>query len=359
MADYERSRAQRPKSRKEPAASRGEPAQSKKERLEITKDEFEPVQEQMIDMLYYMKLGRALEERLELLYKQGAIPSAIYLGRGQEASEVGTSYALDPGDVIAPTHRDVISQLPRGMSVRLILAQHFGKATSPTRGRGEATYLGDLSKGIITTVSMLPDGYPLSAGAAMAFKYRGEKRVALAYCGEGATAHADFHEAVNFAAVLVLPVIFVVINNQFAYSTPVYKEMRVTDIAQRAECYGIPGIAVDGNDVVEVWKATKAAAARARVGEGATLIEARTMRMRGHAGHDPAKYVPKEMMDEWARRDPIDRLTSRMRELGYVDDAALAEVDARVADEVAEGLKFAQESPLPEPKEVATGVYAA
>src|SRR3972149_8618503 len=204
--------------------------------------------EQLLDIYYYMLLGRAVEERLETLYRQGRIPGAIYLGRGQEACYVGSSCALRSGDVIAPTHRDMMAMLPRGMDVKSIMAQHFGKATGPTRGRGEDNYLGDLTKGIFTTVSMLPDFYPVAAGAALAFQYRGEDRVALAYCGEGASSRGDWHEALNFAAGKNFPVVFFVINNKFAYSTPNEREMKINDVADRASGYGLPGAGVGGDD---------------------------------------------------------------------------------------------------------------
>src|SRR3972149_1577255 len=212
--------------------------------------------EQLLDIYYYMLLGRAVEERLETLYRQGRIPGAIYLGRGQEACYVGSSCALKSGDVIAPTHRDMMAMLPRGMEVKSIMAQHFAKATGPTRGRGEDNYLGDLSKGIFTTVSMLPDFYPVATGAALAFQYRGEDRVALAYCGEGAASRGDWHEALNLASVRALPVVFFVINNQFAYSTPTKKEMRVANVADRAPAYSMPGVIVDGDTALEVYEGT-------------------------------------------------------------------------------------------------------
>lgn len=313
--------------------------------------------EQLMDMYYFMKLGRAGEERLESLYKQGRFPSAVYLGRGQEAVYVGSTAALKDGDVIAPTHRDMIAMLPRGMELKYIFAQHFGKETSPTHGRGEATYLGDLSLGILTTVSMLPDFYPVSAGVALAFKYRGEDRVAMAYCGEGAAERGDWHEALNLAAVENLPVVFMVINNQFAYSTPKEKELKIADIAGRAAGYGIPGTVVDGNDVLAVLEASRTAVDRARAGDGPSLIEAKTMRMRGHAGHDPFDYVPKEKLEEWEKKDPISRFESYLSEQAGIKDPELEEIARRVAEEVDAAVAFAESSPLPEPREVTTGVY--
>lgn len=320
--------------------------------MEISKQEY-------YELYYYMVLGRTMEERLEILYKQGKIPSAIYLGRGQEASEVGTSFALSDGDVLAPTHRDVIAQLPRGMEVKRIFAQHFGKVTSPTRGKGEATYLGDIKLGIFTSISMLPDVYPVAAGAALAFKLRKESRVAMAYCGEGATNRGDFHEAVNFASVLNLPVVFVVINNHYAYSTPTYREMLIKDVGQRAICYGIPGLIVDGNDVIEVYKTSKEVVERARNGGGPTLIECKTMRMKGHAGHDPMNYVPIELLQEWEARDPVDMFRRFLTEGNYLSEEEFSEIDQKVENVVEEGVRFAEESSLPEGEEALAGVYSS
>lgn len=315
-------------------------------------------QKTYLDMYYFMKLGRALEERLEMLYRTGQIPSAIYLGRGQEASTVGVASALKSEDVLATTHRDIIAQLPKGMDVKLIMAQHFGKATSPTKGKGEDNYLGDLNKGILTSVSMLPDFYPVATGAALAFKYKGEKRVALAFSGEGATSRGDFHEALNMAAVMELPVVFVVINNQFAYSTPFYKETKVKNVADKAAAYAMPGVVVDGNDVLAVYKVAKKAIEAARAGKGPTLIECKTMRMRGHAGHDPAKYVPKELLAEWEKRDPIKLYEKVLLEQNILNEAKITEIDQKVQTEIEEAVKFSQESPWPDPQDVIKDVYA-
>lgn len=313
--------------------------------------------ETKLDMYFYMKLGRAMEERLEILYRQGRIPSAIYLGRGQEAALVGAAMTLEASDVLAPTHRDVIAQLPRGMEPKYILAQHFGKETSPTRGRGEATYLGDLKKGIFASVSMLPDFYPVAAGAALSFKMRRRPNVALAFCGEGAASRGDFHEALNFASIFTLPVVFVVVNNQFAYSTPSAKEMRIKDVSQRAAAYDIPGTTVDGNDVLAVYEATKAAVDRARAGEGPSLLEAKTMRMRGHAGHDSMAYVPKDLLAAWEKKDPIDRFEKYLLTEKLITENEKKEIDNKVTAIIEEAVRFAEESPLPGEEEVYSGVY--
>jgi len=314
--------------------------------------------EQLMEVYYYMRLGRAIEERLELLYKGGRLPGAIYLGRGQEAIEVGASYALEPGDMLAPTHRDMMSQLPRGITAREVFTQHYARANSLTRGKGEDNYQGDLKRGTFATVSMLPNFYPVAVGAALAFKLRNEKRVAMPYCGEGSTSVGDWHEAINVASVLNAPVVFIVINNGYAYSTPAYKEMKVANVADRACAYAIPGVVVDGNDVVECYREVKKAVERARDGGGPTLIEAKTMRMRGHAGHDPAKYVATDILDLWTQRDPIVRFENYLTERGLLSEESKQEVINRINAEVEDAVRFAEESPYPEGKEAITDVYA-
>lgn len=315
--------------------------------------------EQKVEIYHFMKLARAIEERLEILYKQGKPIGAIYLGRGQEAIEVTASYALDEGDALAVTHRDMAAHLPRGRTARDIMAQHYGKATSPTRGKGEANYYGDMKRGVFATVSMLPDFYPVIAGAGLAFRIRREKRVGMAYCGDGATSRAEFHEGVNFAAVQGCPCVFVVINNQYAYSTPNEKECLLENLSDRAKAYGIPGKTVDGNDVLAIWPVVKEAVERARAGYGPTLIEAKTMRMRGHAGHDPMKYVPKSKFEEWAERDPIMRLERHLLDGNLLDQQKITEMEDSIKAEIDDAVRFAEESPFPEGKEAIEDVFAA
>lgn len=318
--------------------------------------ELEP--DQKIDIYAYMKLARAIEERLEILYKQGRPVGAIYLGRGQEAIEVTPSYALEDGDVLAVTHRDMAAHLPRGMTARLIFAQHFGKETSPTRGKGEDNYYGDLKRGVFATVSMLPDFYPVISGAGLAFKMRREKRVAMAYCGEGATARGDFYEGINFAAVQRCPCVFIVVNNGFAYSTPTEKESLLRNMSDKAKALGVPGYTVDGNDVLAIWPVVKEAIDRARNGGGPSLIEGKTFRMRGHAGHDPMKYVPEEFLEEGRRRDPIARFEKRLLDEGVLTEERRREIEEKIAAEVEDAVDFAEKSPYPEGKEALEGVYA-
>lgn len=307
---------------------------------------------------YYMKLGRMMEERIEILYKQGRVNGAIYLGRGQEATTVGASLALKDGDFMAPTHRDLIAHLPRGMSLQRIFANIFGKIDGPTRGKDAISYMGDMKLGIMTPISMLPDGYPVATGAAMAFKYKNTNNVALAYCGEGATSRGDFHESLNMAAVMNLPVVFIVENNQYAYSTPTHKEMKIRDVAQRACAYDIPGEKVDGNNAEEVFDLASDAVDRARNGGGPTLIECKTMRMKGHAGHDPATYVPKDLLSEWEQRDPIKLYEEQLLKEGSMSVEQFRQVAELLDKEILDAVEFAERSAYPQGHEALYGVYA-
>ena len=309
------------------------------------------------ELYYYMRLGRAIEEKLESLYKQGRLPSAIYLGRGQEATTVGAAMALEEGDTIATTHRDVIAMLPRGMDPKMIFAQHFGKATSPTRGRGEATYIGDMSKGIFTTVSMLPDFYPVSCGAALSFKLQKKSNIALAFSGDGATSRGDFHEALNFASVLQLPAVFIVENNHFAYSTPTEKEMKIEHVSKRAAAYGMEGLTIDGNDVTTVYQSVKKAVDKARSGKGPTLIEAMTMRMKGHSGHDSMNYVPEDLLEKWRKKDPIDNYERRLLKEDTLTAKEIAKMTDDINKMIDEAVAFAEESPYPREEDLVVDVY--
>lgn len=312
---------------------------------------------ELLDVYYFMRLGRAIEDRLNILYKGGQLPGAIYPGTGQEGIEIGASYALESGDILATTHRDMMAQLPKGITPREVFTQHFARANSLTRGKGEDNYQGDIKRGTLASVSMLPNFYPVAAGCALAFKLRNQKRVAMAYCGEGATSVGDWHETLNIASVQNLPIVFIVINNGYAYSTPVYKEMKVPNVADRSCAYGIPGVITDGNNVIECYQETKKAVERARDGGGPTLIEAKTMRMRGHAGHDPAHYIATEVIDLWTRRDPIVRFENYLTERALLSEDSKKSIIDRINAEVEDAVQFAMQSPWPDGKEAIADVY--
>src|SRR5947209_20197233 len=252
-----------------------------------------------------MLLMRGLEERAMTLYRQGKVPGSFYDGYGQEAVSAGAAFAMGPQDRLCILHRDLAAHLIRGVTPARILAQYMGRATGITGGRDGNVHFGDWRLGCVGMVSMLPDMMVVATGMAMAFKLRGEARCALTWLGDGATSRGDFHEAMNWAGVGRLPVIFVLENNQYAYSTPLHLQFAV-DPVERAAAYGFPGVTVDGNDVEAVFAATLRARGRALDGAGPTLIEALTMRMHGHAAHDDMRYVPPQLLESWRTRDPIE-----------------------------------------------------
>ena len=276
------------------------------------------------ELMRYMLLMRATEERALTLYRQGKVPGSYYDGRGQEAVSVGSAFALAPGDRACILHRDLGAHLLRGVRPGRVLAQMMGRAGGLTGGRDGNMHFGDKDLGCVGMVSMLPDMALVACGLGLAFQMRNEQRVAMTWFGDGSTANGQWHEAMNVAGVRQLPVVFVLENNQFAYSTPNSREF-VVDPIERASAYGFHGLKVNGNDVEAMFQASAEACDRARRGDGPTLIEAETMRMHGHGAHDDMSYVPPEMIEEWSRRDPIDTYEARLREAGDVDLDSLRE----------------------------------
>jgi len=315
--------------------------------------------EELHSMYYYMHLTRSVEDRVRALYLQGKLQGAVYSSRGQEGTAVASAYALESQDIVAPLIRDLGASFVRGIEPRRIFAQWLGRTGAPTGGRDGNLHFGDLSCGVLAPISMLGASIPLCAGVALVSRQRGERRVALAYIGDGGSNTGDFHEGLNFAAALRLPMIVIVEDNGYAYSTPVSQHVAIKTFADRAVAYGIPATTVDGNDVLAVYQATKEAADRARNDEGPSLIEVKTFRMRGHAEHDDAFYVPKELAVEWERRDPILRLTTYMEENHLIDPSERAALDERIAHEVEAALEWAEQSAFPEPATQADGVYAS
>lgn len=308
---------------------------------------------------YWMRLTRAFDDRVMTLHKQGKIAGGSFSQLGHEAISVGAALALGQDDVVAPMHRDLGAYLARGITPRRMMAQILGRETGVSRGR-DANYhgCGDASLGIFGFISHLPQSMPVAVGAAMAFALRAERRVAMTFFGDGSSSEGLSHEAINWAAVFQAPVVFLCENNQYAYSTPLSRQMRVANIADRASGYGIPGVVVDGNDFFAVHAAASEAVERARSGGGPTLIECKTMRMRGHAIHDNMAYVPSELLDAWARKDPVLRLEAALRERGLLDDERLAELQGRVAAEIDDAVAYAEASPYPDPATLTEGVYA-
>jgi len=312
-----------------------------------------------LNLAYWMRLTRTLDDAIVAMWKQGRGVGGTFSGKGHEAIAVGAGYALDDGDVVAPMHRDLGCYLVRGMTPERIVANQLGKAMGVTRGRDANLHgLGDLSLNIIGFVSHLPQSMPAALGAAMAFQYRGEPRVSLTFVGDGSSNTGLFHETLNLAAVQNAPFVVVVENNQYAYSTPLDQQMAIDDIVVRAAGHGVPGEIIDGNDVAEVYRAVGAAVARARRGEGPSLIEAKTMRMLGHAIHDGAEYVPQELLQEWEERDPVVTWESRLVGEGLLSEEMLARLHAECREEVEMAIEQAERAPLPDVETVAAGVYA-
>jgi TPP-dependent pyruvate/acetoin dehydrogenase alpha subunit len=310
------------------------------------------VLEDRIELLRAMLTMRGIEERAMSLYRQGKVPGSFYDGYGQEAVSAGPALAMAPEDRLCILHRDLAAHIIRGVTPTRILSQYMGRAGGVTRGRDGNVHFGDRELGCVGMVSMLPDMMLVATGMAMAFKLRGERRCALTWFGDGSTSRGDFHEAMNWAGVQKLPVIFVLENNQYAYSTPVAKQFAVSPV-QRAGGYGVAAATVDGNDAEAMFEATLAARERAVEGGGPTLIEAVTMRMHGHAAHDDMKYVPREQLEEWRARDPIEREEERLRSLEVDVDA----VRAAVAEEIDRAATEALAGPMPLPDDVLEGVF--
>ncbi len=308
----------------------------------------------------WMRLTRAFDDRVLTLHKLGKIAGGSFSQLGHEAISVGAALALAPDDVIAPMHRDLGAYLVRGLTPRRIMAQVLGRAAGVSGGR-DANYhgMGDLAFNIIGFVSHLPQSMPVALGAAQAFQYRGEARVAMSFFGDGSSSEGLAHECLNWAGVFRAPVVFVLENNQYAYSTPLSRQMAIDHLADRAAGYGFPGRIVDGNDVLAVYAAAREAVDRARAGGGPTLLECKTFRMRGHAVHDNQAYVPKDLIAEWAARDPLLRLEAVLRERGLLTEAGRQAAIARAEAEVDDAVAFAEAAPYPDPATLTTGVYHA
>lgn len=313
---------------------------------------------QLQELYYFLRLNRRVDEQLTNFYRQGKVVGGVYSGLGQEAISVGTAYALEPQDVVGPMIRNVGTLLIRGYRPRDLFLQYMARKDGPTGGRDANTHFGDVRRGVIAPISMLGEGVNVMAGVALAARLRKEKRVGVTYVGDGALSTGPCHEGMNFAAVQKLPLLIIAENNGWAYSTPTEKQMAVRDIATRAKGYGIPATIVDGNDVAKVYEATRAAAARARKGGGPQLIECKTMRMKGHAEHDAARYVPKKTLEAWKKKDPILRFEKYLTAKRLMSAKEKAEIEARIDEEIRADVEFAEASPFPPGEDAARSVWA-
>jgi len=315
---------------------------------------------QQLELLYFMRLTRSLEERLDNLLKQGKIVGGLFRSLGQEATAVGSAFALDKshGDILSPLTRDLGAVLVMGARPREVFASYLARASSLNRGRDQNIHLTDLERGFIGTISPLGTLVAVMNGVVLAARMQGKKTVGMVYVGDGATSTGAFHEAANFASVQNLPLVIIAENNGYAYSTPVTKQMRVLNLADRAKAYGMPSEIVDGNDIAAVYHSSKRAVDRARNGEGPTLIEAKTFRMRGHAAHDNQSYVARELLDQWRKRDPIDHFEKTLLEGRVAVASEIEEVKARVDRLLDEELQWAESQPMPAPEDALGDVYA-
>jgi len=319
---------------------------------------FTLTRDEHLELYYFMRLNRELEEQMVRLFRQNKIVGGLYPSLGQEAISVGTAYALAPGDWIAPMIRNIGALLVRGFKPRDVITQHMARYTSPTRGKDGTSHFGDLKvRHVVSPTSVLGDLIPVMAGIAVAGRYLGQKIVTVTWIGDGGTSTGVFHEGLNFAAVQKAPFVLIVENNQWAYSTPVEKQASLTNFADRAKAYGIRSEIVDGNDVAAVVRTTRAAVGHARAGNGPVLVEAKTMRMLGHAQHDAAEYVPKAMLDAWKQRDPLARFEKLLTEKKLWDAKRKKEIDERIAGEIRADVEFAENSPTPPPETAAEGLY--
>jgi TPP-dependent pyruvate/acetoin dehydrogenase alpha subunit len=314
--------------------------------------------QQHLDLYYYMRLNRAVEDTMVKLFRQNKIVGGLYSSLGQEGISVGAAYALEKKDWLAPMIRNIGALLVKGVPPRDIFMQHMAKYDSPTKGKDGTSHFGDLENlHIVSPISMLGDLIPVMAGVAIAGRYLGQKIVTMTWIGDGGSSTGVFHEGLNFAATQKAPFVLILENNQWAYSTPVRRQVPIENLADRAKAYGIASYIVDGNDVAEVYSTAREAVARARAGEGPILIEAKTFRRLGHAQHDPAEYVPKEMRAYWEARDPIERHEKFLMSEKLLDARGKAEIEKKIETLLAAEREFAENSPMPPPELAEQGVY--
>jgi TPP-dependent pyruvate/acetoin dehydrogenase alpha subunit len=314
--------------------------------------------EQYLQLYYYMRLTREFEESILKLYRQGKIVGGAYTGNGNEATAVGSAFALEKQDYLFPMHRDMGAHLVKGQSLRHLMLQHLGRGNSLSKGRDGTGHYADPSLRIYGNISHLGAMIPMAAGVALASKLRDDKAVALTYIGDGGSNVGDVHESLAMASVMKLPLILIIENNQFAYSTPVAKQKAMEKYSDRAAGYGIPGFTIDGTDIELVYTTCKTAVERARAGEGPTLIESVTMRMHGHSAHDGAEYVPKTLLAEWKKKDPVMRIEKLLTDKKILTPKIKDEYEKKVFAELDDATQFAVDSPYPPAEEAAVGVYA-
>jgi TPP-dependent pyruvate/acetoin dehydrogenase alpha subunit len=311
-----------------------------------------------LELYYFMALNRKLEERLGILYRQNKVVGGLYSSLGQEACSVGSAYALERGDFLAPMIRNLGSLMVRGVRPVDVMAQYCARAISPTGGKDLNVHFGWVDRGLIAPISVVGALIPVMSGVALEMKMHGKRTVALTYIGDGGMSTTDFHEGINFAAIHRLPFILIVENNQYAYSTPVSRQANVTDLVVRAEGYGMYGEIVDGNNVLAVLDAVRRARERCVDGNGPVMLEAKTFRRKGHAEHDDAGYVDKELRAVWEKKDPIDAYRRFLLARGVVDsEREIEEIDAKIVAILEDAANEALAAPFPDPSVARENVY--
>lgn len=312
----------------------------------------------LLGIFEHAALARLVDRRLQALYRQGKVRGGVYSQEGNEATSVGSAWALEDGDCLFPVHRGLGARLTRGDDLETVLAQLLGKADGPTAGRDSGLHHDVPERRIFAMISHLGTQPAVACGAALAMRARGEDRVAMAFAGDGSTALGDFHEGVNFAAVLKLPVVIVVENNLYAFSTPNEREFACEDLTARGQGYGMPAETVDGTDVGQVHAAVARAVRRARSGAGPSLVESRALRLRGHSEADPHEYVPPEQLDAGRRTDPVARLEVTLRRDGLLDDAGREAMVGRLEARLDDALTRASARPDADPATVDYGRFS-
>lgn len=314
--------------------------------------------DQKLRLYRYMKLTRTCDETILRLYKQGKIVGGAYTGTGNEATAVGSAFALLREDYLFPMHRDLGAHLVKGQSLKNIFLQQLGRANSLTGGRDGTGHYADPSLRIYGNASHLAAMIPVAVGVALACRMRKEPSVVLTYIGDGGANVGEFHEGLNMAAVMRLPFVLIVENNQYAYSTPLAKQTAARRYSDRAIGYGIPGVTIDGTDVLAVYETTRKAVEHARAGGGPTLIETVTMRMQGHSASDEASYVSRELLERWKAKDPVERFENALTEAKILTTVKRKEIEEAIRGEIEEAVKEAEASPLPDGRDAGEGVYA-
>jgi pyruvate dehydrogenase E1 component alpha subunit len=311
----------------------------------------------LLSLYRNMVLIRRFEERVKFLFLEGVMPGTIHQYQGQEAVAVGVCSALEAGDVITSTHRPHGHALARGLTAESVLHELFGKATGCCKGKGGSMHVGDLEKGMAPAVAIVAGAVPMATGMALAFKMRKQPHAAICFMGDGAVNEGAFHEGVNMGAVWTLPVVYVIENNLYAASTPTFDMVRVKKLSDRAASYGMPGVTIDGNDVLKVFETTQEALGRARKGEGPTLIECMTYRITGHSRRDPCNYQPKEERKQALQNEPIVRFRNHLISNQIATEADLEAINSAVDAEIDAAVKSAMAAPDPAPEEALNDLY--